>query len=536
MAETTIKAETEKTKMDMGDSRMKISVATFNIMLCLGLIGMPLAMTAKASEEFSRPTDIGLSFDGSQDSTGQIFNTGIEGVAKEMPSVSDKMNSQVFQAQSPERQISMPKSSNQPSAQVAQAEPEEAPVGVEKGAPKGEGISGEILERKGGYIHPFVSLTETYSDNVFRTNTDTVSGYSTILSPGLWAAFPRSRQRLLNISPLNVSPGGLLLSRGKSEVARRYQTYFLYGADIEFNSAASAQDAVSHRFEGLLQYKMNVGLSIELADQLLFSHDTWETGVSTTELSDFTSNLISLIISYDLTDRYRIRADVGNYDLNYDDQGNEFRDRQDNSLAGYLYYRYSPKTSFFVEYEIVDVQYDVDPTMDSTEHHIYGGVEWDMTAKSRGRVKAGYGVKNFDDPTIDNNQGLYLELMLGHDFTAKTGMEIIATHKTNETSMASADYTVTDSIHCSYLQKMTSRLTGSLTFSYINDDYIGDMTVGDETKERVDHLYRLSPALRYMFKEWLGVGVGYIYSNRDSNFSDFDFVDNSVYIKATLTL
>lgn len=515
---------------------MKISVRTFNAMLCLGLIGMPFAMTAKAGENLPQSADFRLSFDGSQGRTEQISNTGLEGVAKDMLRLNDKISSQVFRAESLERQIGMPKFSNRLSAQVAQAESGEAPVGVEKGATKGEGVGGEILDRRGGFFHPFISLTTVFSDNVYRTDTDTVSGNTTTLSPGLWVAFPRSREKLLNISPLNVSPGGLLLSRSKSEVDRQYQTYFLYGADIEFNSDASAQNVVSHRFEGLLQYNMNVGLSLDLADQLLFSHDNWETGVSTTELNKYTSNLLNLILAYDLTERYQLRAGAGNYNLNYDDQRNDFRDRQDNSLAGYLYYRYSPKTSFFTEYELVDIKYDIDSTLDNTEHHIYGGAEWDMTAKSRGMVKAGYGVKNFNDPTIDNHQGLYLELMLGHDFTAKTAMEIIATHKTNETSVESPNYTITDSIHCSYMQKMTSKLTGSLTFSYINDDYIGDMTVGGETKERQDRLYRLSPALQYMFKEWLGAGAGYIYSRRDSNFSDFDFVDNSVFIRVTLAL
>lgn len=435
-------------------------------------------------------------------------------------------------------------------AQMTTTTNEEPPIGQEKEetrtlsdeasadqAPGGqERIEGDIFGQEGGYIHPFLSITEMFSDNVYRTSDQTESGFSTIISPGVWIAVPRSREKILALNTRSYMPGGLVFDHEKNEFARRYQTYLLYRADIELNSAQEAENAVSHTGEGLIQYNFPGGLSIDLADQFLISHDSRGSGTSTVELDMFKSNLIDLVSTYDLSQKFKLRADYSNFDVQYDDSRNSFKDRMDNTLAGYLFYKYSPKTAFFTEYEYVDIKYDTDTIKDGAEHHVYGGMEWAMSAKSTGRIKAGYGIKEFDDPSIDGGRDFILELLAAHAFTTKTSITLRAMRGTTETRIDETDYVLTHSLGCTYLQRVTSKITASLDLSYTHDAYQGAMTVGDETKERTDDIYQISPALEYLFRKWLIGSAGYIFSERDSNLSFFDYVDNTFFVRLTVSL
>jgi len=145
---------------------------------------------------------------------------------------------------------------------------EEMPIGTPRERP-----SEEIFGMKGGYIHPFLSVTEFFTDNVLNSRDNRKSDFATVLSPGIWLTFPHVKEKLLLIDTANISPGGFSLSRYKPESFRRFQTYLFYNADIELYSNESSLNGVSHKAEGLFQYNLRGGLSFELVDQFLASHD-----------------------------------------------------------------------------------------------------------------------------------------------------------------------------------------------------------------------------------------------------------------------
>ena len=142
------------------------------------------------------------------------------------------------------------------------------PIGTTKGS-----TSGEIFGIRGGYIHPFLSVTEYFTDNVFYTKNNRRADFATILSPGIWLSVPHVYEKLLNIETANISPGGFSLGKSQPETFKRYQLYLFYNADIERFSKFSSDNAVNHRAQGLLQYNLKSGLSLELIDQYTISHD-----------------------------------------------------------------------------------------------------------------------------------------------------------------------------------------------------------------------------------------------------------------------
>ncbi len=406
---------------------------------------------------------------------------------------------------------------------------EETPVGVER-----ERLSGDVFGR-GGFLHPFLGITEYYTDNVFFTRDDRKSDFATIISPGIWLTVPHVYEKLLQIDTSNLSPGGFSLSRYKSETFKRYQAYLFYNADIEQYSKFSSQNAVNHRAEGFFQYNLRGGLSLDLLDQFIASHDVRGTNI-TTSLDKFRSNLVGATLNYDASDRFKFRMDYSNFFLDYNASINNFRDRDDNAISGYFFYKFRPKTSLFVEYEFLDIQYRKGILSDSKEHHYFGGIQWDITAKSKGSIKAGYGIKDFTNSALGSSNDFILEVQIDHKLTPKTSLILKASRRTNETNVLTTDFVVSNSAGIEYLQRITGKVTADAKLSYTNDNYKGDFTSGGVTKKLRNNYYAAAFALQYKFKEWLQMDLGYIFDLRNSSFSEFDYTNNSVFIRVTGTL
>lgn len=386
--------------------------------------------------------------------------------------------------------------------------------------------SKELFGKEGGYWHPFVGFHGFYNDNIYNTRDDRKDDFIFVMSPGVWLTVPRIQHKLLQVDSSNRSPGGFNVGRLTPESFRRYQTYFFYGADIEMFSKHSSENTVNHRAEGLLQYTMRNGLALELLNKFMFSHDTRGTGVSE-ELDKYRSNLTNFMAFYD-TKKTKLRFDYSHFLVNYDSSRNGFRDRHDNALSGEVHYKIKPKTSLFVQYQFVDISYQDDTLSDSNEHHFYGGIEWAVTAKSRGRMKAGYGLKDFSDSSIGDGNDFIFEAQIDHRFTPKTSVTVAALRKTNETNISTTDYMVTTGIRSEYTQQISRRLQGSAKLAYWNEQYKGNIDYAGETGERHDNIYEGGLRLVYNVREWLNFDLGYLVTTRNSNFSDFNYVNNSI--------
>lgn len=404
--------------------------------------------------------------------------------------------------------------------------PEAVPLGQERSAQ-------QVFGRRAGYIHPFISVSESYTDNLYNTHDDEETDYITTISPGLWLALPGARQPLLQLATSSNAPGGLDLSRFETETERQFQAYGLYRAGIKELKNNPDDNMVTHRGEGMLQYNFRGGLSLEVLDVYESDHDAYDTGLERTQIDKFRSNLVNALLTYQISPKFKLRGDYSNFNLKYEADRNAFRERSDNAFALYAFYKILPKTSVFIQYEFVDINYDQDSLSDSKEHHYFTGLDWNVTAKSRGRVKVGYGVKDFARSGADNRNDLILEAQLDHRFTRKTSMYIKAARKTEETDLVDTQGVLSDNFQVGYTQNLSAKLAASIKATYIHDSYDEDLTIGAQTEKRSDDYYSGDLALGYSPKEWLNLGIGYVYADRDSNFTTFDYESHTVYGNVT---
>jgi hypothetical protein len=173
---------------------------------------------------------------------------------------------------------------------------------------------------------------------------------------------------------------------------------------------------------------------------------------------------------------------------------------------------------------------------DSKEHHYFGGIQWDITAKSKGSVKAGYGNKDFADRTFGSSNEFIMEAQIDHKLTPKTSLILKASRKTNETNVLTTDFVVSSFAGIEYLQRLTGKITADAKFGYTNDKYNGVFTSGGVTKKLTNDYYAASFALQYKFKEWIQMDLGYLYDLRKSSFPEFGYTGNSVFMRITGTL
>ena len=111
-----------------------------------------------------------------------------------------------------------------------------------------------------------------------------------------------------------------------------------------------------------------------------------------------------------------------------------------------------------------------------------------------------------------------MEAQIDYQFTPKTSIILKASRRTNETNIAGTDFVLSNTVELQYLQKLTGKITADVKLAYTNDNYRGKVTFKDLTGNLKDNYYMGVFALRYKFKEWLQMDLGYIFDKRDSKF------------------
>ena len=435
----------------------------------------------------------------------------------------------VPQGQTPTETVPQGQSQTPPVPQ-GQSRQTSVPVGQTEGTTVSEedGIGADIFGRQGGRIHPFVSFQVLHTDNLFATRNNKQSDWVTTIAPGIWVALPANREKLLTIDTNLTSSGGLKLGRIKPEATRRYQMYALYSPELILYKDTSRHDHWNHTLEGLFQYNFNSGLSFDVIDVFHDREEIAGNGIDDT-LFRHQDNLFDFITTFDSDSRkFKVQFNYANYDLNYKDPVVAYRDRNDNSLGLTLFYKFKPKTSLLAGIRYADIAFDTGTINDNEEIGYYGGISWEVTARSRGTFRLGYLEKDFDDDRVKDQDGFSVELQTQHNFTAKRGVNVMGYRKFHESDLAGASSFLSTGIDIALLQRFNEKWSGNLNFVYEENEYNGI--------NRDDRFFSIGPAIRFEPRKWLFFDLGYTYFDNDSNIDFFDYEVNQFYLRVTASL
>jgi hypothetical protein len=406
-----------------------------------------------------------------------------------------------------------------------------------------EPVDWDIFGKKGGWLHAYLTVEQEYSDNIYYTANNEESDYITLIRPGIWFSIPGSKKRTRSISTNKNTRGGITISRydqpsfRQFDAFRPFRAYFSYEPEFERYADNSDQNITTHQVEGAVQYNLKGGLSIEFLDQFIDTYDPYSTSLVDVEKQDkYKTNFANITLGYRISDKLNVDLGYSNFLVDYDENRNEGFNRTDHTGTGYIYFQVRPKVDVFTGYEVTQVDYDKNEYSDNTESRFYGGFQWDITDKSRGRIKAGYGVTDFDDSGIDDAKEYIYEIQMDHHFTPKTSLSLFAYRKQEETDYSAYDYILTHEARAYYRQRVTRKISIGMNFWYAYESYKGDLNLIGGSKERKDDVYYLSPHIKYHFRDWFSMHLEYTYEKRDSNTALYDFETNSVLIGLTLEI
>jgi hypothetical protein len=388
------------------------------------------------------------------------------------------------------------------------------------------------LYGSGGYFHPFISVAAIYSDNIYNAPDNEIDDLNTVISPGLLLSYPGVQNvQGASFSTSNLTPGGLLTNREAKEYFQRFQTSLLYHADLENYDDFSNAEKDHHRVEGLFRFNLKGGLKFDLAGEYKDSADDFS---GSTLLDEYQSSLVDLQASFDLSRKTALTFGASGFQVDYETVVNDDRDRQDNTLSAGLSYRFRPKTTLFVEYQFIDIDYDLNTFTDKKINLPSAGLKWNPTSRSTGEIEVGYRDWDYEDPALKSDGAFNFMLRAGHDFTPKTSLELFGVRRETESTIAGTNYILNYQFSLAYSQKLNSRFIIKLQGTYSQDQYEENpITVGPLTQKRDDKTYILSPSLEFLAVDWLVFNLSYGLAERDSNFDSFDFTTNTYLLRIT---
>jgi hypothetical protein len=351
-------------------------------------------------------------------------------------------------------------------------------------------------------VHPYLSLQEIFSDNVYSTAQNEKSDAIHVIKPGVQLFFPF---------------GSHQFEADYHAVFRRYDTY--RGEATDDQHARGSLD-------------LSFGRRINLTLRALYDKGHEARSSSATGFIEvFRAKTGFASVVYQLTNRFKVQADYTRTAWSFPISG--FRDRDEDLIAGYFYYRFLPKTWVFVEYDHLMVDYTESTTpLDNNADSLFVGLTWDVTAKTRGTIKAGGTRKDYDDGSVDDESTSVWGLDLDHKFTELTSLALRATRSVNETNAPFTANFITTGFSGELTHRFLSKAALLLRGAWGKDDF--SHAVPPSTVKRSDKTTLLGAGLKYFAKEWLDLGVDYNRRSRSSNIAANEYDENEYILSVNM--
>ncbi|MCG8472783.1 MAG: hypothetical protein MI742_13150, partial [Desulfobacterales bacterium] len=136
-----------------------------------------------------------------------------------------------------------------------------------------------MLDHKSEIIHPFISISGEYTDNLFSTEKNEEDDFFSRITPGVIIAIPKIDPDMVPIDSASYAPAGEMGTRihqldtmgeGMLQACVKYAPTFENYADYE------SRDIVTHQLDAYAMMKLRSGLAFELINQYRDNRDPVE--------------------------------------------------------------------------------------------------------------------------------------------------------------------------------------------------------------------------------------------------------------------
>lgn len=373
-------------------------------------------------------------------------------------------------------------------------------------------------------LRPHMGVAQMYTDNAFRTNSNKISDFVTTLAPGIQAQLP---------------------------FAGFHSFLVDYRTNIQYYSRTPSNDVQDQTATGGFKFNFPGGLNIDLQGHHMLGHDPRGSAVDDVntqglEVNKWTANGFTGQAEY-LGAQSSVSLNVQTIRWDYLNNGlGSIRDRLTNR-AGLTFSRnVTGKTSLLAYFGALQSIYDQNKNLDNAIYTFSGGGTWNVTDLTSGEILVGYQNVQFTNAQVnqpppfsqflrdrDSYSNLYFMGRLNWQATPllritlqpyRTIQQIVTTR--------SLFYTATG-VNLTGRHELTDSTNINLNLGFEEDNF---QSSGSGGTNRTDQIKNVALGVNYRAVNWVGLGIQYIYEDRNSDQTQFTYQANTVMLSAQVLL
>jgi hypothetical protein len=211
-------------------------------------------------------------------------------------------------------------------------------------------------------------------------------------------------------------------------------------------------------------------------------------------------------------------------------------DRDEHTVGVTGFYRVQPKTDVLLNFSYGVKDFDTVNTRDVERFITAIGVRGEITSRLASTLRIGYEVRDPDRGDIGAYSGIVVGGDLVYQATDRTRLTLVAERSVQESVFATNVTYLANLLTLSAEHFFTPKLlvTGRLFGGY-GDYFEKAQRPNGRFDWREDWIGAFSIGVEYQIQRWLAVSADYTHSRRESNFDNFDFKNDIVGGKVTLS-
>jgi hypothetical protein len=364
------------------------------------------------------------------------------------------------------------------------------------------------------YVTPTLDVEGGYVDNLFRSSDNEKDTWQTITTPRVEA----------------------WLQSGVNTYALSYQA-------VDYRYYSSSDDNYLDQQVGLdIHHEFNTKNSVNLFAQYYDGHEERGTG-----LTDGFGQLIDEPVEYERTTgggdytfgnleskgRLNLAAKTEAYDYQNFRDVTQFRDRDEDTLAGTFFWGVGAKTDALLEVRYIENNYsktNVDNpfgSLSSEEYNYLVGMSWDASSTVSGSAKVGIYDRSYNSSARQDDDGFQWEVDLTYKPRTYSSIHLGTSRFSRETN-GLGDSINTQELKLDWDHNWNVRSSTHLGVRLANEDYSGT--------NREDDRVEMEASYNYAAKRWIDLGVGIRYEDRTSDQNLFEYTRNYYFAELKLSL
>jgi hypothetical protein len=356
-------------------------------------------------------------------------------------------------------------------------------------------------------ITPFVSERVEYESNVFQTERGPKDDGISKTIPGFVLELPLGRHKL----DLGF----------RTEILRYFNL--------------TNQDTEHYFVLGNLLLDFPGGLKMGLKED--FARTSDPPGTELTGRIGSTTNVLAPSIEYGFARRYALGFEYVFTHVNFDhNSGVETLDRDEHTFGVTGFYKIQPKTDLLLNVGYGFKDFDTATNRDVQRYFVTTGIRGELSSRLTSTFRVGYEIRDPEHGDV----GAYKGFIVGGDFvwrpTERTRIVLVTERSVQESIFQTNQIYIGNQVTLSAEHFLTRKLllSGRL-FGATNDYFEKARQTNGRFAWRYDIIGAASVGIEYVIQRWLTVSADYTYTRRESNFDTFDFRNDIVGAKVTLS-